>query len=96
MALGDGKEGEAACGAIGNETLQCEYTDATCRCEAVLDPGSEVNELQYTVDRHTVTLGQGDKSAGGTYCVVDDQLTIVLDPHGPEGWKAWVLTKNPQ
>lgn len=95
-AIGSGKEGAEACGAVGNEKLLCEYADATCRCEAVLPPESEVNEVQYAVEGNSVTISQGDKGATGTYCVVDDQLTIVFNPFGPEGWKAWVLTKNPQ
>ena len=73
--------------------LGCQYADGSCACEAVLDPQSETRLLTYTVDGDTITLDDSGKTATGTYCVDSDRLTIVFDPHGPQGWRAWVLDR---
>ena len=92
-ALGEGAEGQAACDARVTDKLACDYADGTCSCEAVLDPQSELQTVAMSLDGHTMTLEQGGKEAVGTYCVDGDRLTIVFDPHGPQGWRAWVLDR---
>ena len=92
-AIGDGEQGQAACDGVATPKLGCEYADGSCACEAVLDPQSETRLLTYTVDGDTITLDDSGKTATGTYCVDSDRLTIVFDPHGPQGWRAWVLDR---
>lgn len=93
-AIGGGAEGEAACSSLGNDRLSCEYSDDSCDCDAESEPESERNDIAFTVEGDRITVGDGERAVSGSYCVQDDLLTIVFDLFGPEGWRAWVLTRS--